>query len=360
VRRVFVIALALTIGLPLVAVLLAFAAVSSKAQCAGGAAGPGSAPGVPSSLLPIFEQAAGSYQLGPGGWAYLAAINEVESNFDRSTLPGVHSGTNADGAAGPMQIGIAGAAGDSWAKYQADVSGGPLPPSVYDETDAVYAAANYLHASGAPDDWPAALYAYNHAGWYVAQVQQLAQQYAQTVGNAITVRGAPAAGCVTAGPTTPGSAARILPDGLAAAPRDAPAQVQAAIAAGNRIIDTSYSTERQPNMLSTVMGSYDCSGATDFVLYNAGLKGPQVDIGDAIAGDSGMLESYGNPGPGRWITVYASAGHAYIQVAGIVLDTAHWTSTTPSGSGPRWQPASILPSQLADGNSWTERHPPAL
>ena len=73
-----------------------------------------------------------------------------------------------------------------------------------------------------------------------------------------------------------------------------------------------------------------------------------------------MLESYGNPGPGRWITVFASAGHAFIQVAGIVLDTAHWTSTIPSGSGPRWQPASILPAQLADGNTWTERHPPGL
>ena len=149
-RRLFVIALALTIVLPLVAVLLAFAAVSSQAQCAGGAAGPGSVAGVPSSLLPIFEQAAGSYQLGPGGWTYLAAINEVESNFDYSTLPGVHSGTNPDGAAGPMQIGIGGAAGDSWARYQVDAPGGPLPPSVYDETDAVYAAANYLHASALP------------------------------------------------------------------------------------------------------------------------------------------------------------------------------------------------------------------
>ena len=137
----------------------------------------GSAPGVPSSLLPIFEQAAGTTSSDPEA-GRLAAINEVESNFDYSTLPGVHSGTNADGAAGPMQIGIAGAAGDSWAKYQVDAPGGPLPPSVYDETDAVYAAANYLHASGAPGDWPAALYAYNHAGWYVAR-PQLAQRYAQ-------------------------------------------------------------------------------------------------------------------------------------------------------------------------------------
>ena len=364
-RRLFLVALSLTILLPLVAVLLAFAAASSQAHCVGGEAGPGSAPGVPSSLLAIFEQAADSYQLGPSGWAYLAAINQIESNFDRSTLPGVHSGTNADGAAGPMQIGIGGTAGNTWAKYEVDAPGGANPPSVYDETDAVYAAANYLHANGAPGDWQAAIYAYNHAGWYVAQVQQLAQQYAQVPNGAASLAADPSglgapAGCVTVGPTTPGTTARMLPDGLAAAPQDAPAQVQAAIAAGNRIIDTSYSTERQPNMLTTVMSSYDCSGSTDFVLYNAGLNAAEVNIGDGIAGDSGMLESYGAPGPGQWITVYASAGHAFIEIAGIVLDTAHWTSTIPSGSGPRWQPATILPSQLADGNTWTERHPPGL
>ncbi len=56
-RRLFVIALSLTILLPLLAVLLAFAAATSQAQC-GGAVGPGSAPGVPSNLLAIYEQAA--------------------------------------------------------------------------------------------------------------------------------------------------------------------------------------------------------------------------------------------------------------------------------------------------------------
>jgi Transglycosylase SLT domain len=226
-RRLFLIALSLTILVPLVAVLLAFTATGSQAQCAGGSAGPGSAPGVPASLLAIFEQAAGSYGLGASGWAYLAAINQIESNFNQSTLPGVHSATNADGAAGPMRIGIGGTAGNTWAKYQVDAPGGATPPSVYDETDAVYAAANYLHASGAPGDWPAALYAYNHAGWYVAQVQQLAQQYAQAANGTgapatdIQGLGAPA-GCVTAGPTTPGTTARILPDGLAATPRTRP------------------------------------------------------------------------------------------------------------------------------------------
>jgi len=58
--------------------------------------------------------------------------------------------------------------------------------------------------------------------------------------------------------------------------------------------------------------------------------------------------------------VFASSGHAFIEVAGIVLDTAHFAPTMPGGSGPQWQPASILPSQLADGNVWTQRHPPGL
>ena len=66
-RRLFVLALSLTILLPLLAALLAFAAATSQAGC-GGPDGPGSAPGVPANLLAIYEQAAGSYQLGPSGW----------------------------------------------------------------------------------------------------------------------------------------------------------------------------------------------------------------------------------------------------------------------------------------------------
>ncbi len=200
------------------------------------------------------------------------------------------------------------------------------------------------------------MYAYNHAGWYVAQVGQLAQHYAQTADTAVLATGAPPAGCVTSGPSTPGSTARILPDGLAVVPEGAPVQVQAAIAAGNRIIDTSYSTERQPNMLSTVMGSYDCSGSTDFVLHNAGLTSPQVDAGNRIAGDSTLLETYGSPGPGHWITVYASP-NPFIQIAGIVLDTAHWTPTTPPGSGPRWQ-GHINPRQPVERRRQLDRATP--
>ena len=356
-RRLFVIALTLTIGLPTVAVLLLFAAARSQTQCGGGGpAGPGSAPGIPASQLGIYDQAAEAYRLGPQGWAYLAAINYVETRFGQDLSP------SSQGAIGWMQF-----EPGSWAQYavSTDPSKPGAPPNPYDPWDAIFAAANDLHANGAPGDWPGAIYAYNHAGWYVSEVQQLGQRYAEAAGGAAVALDAPQAtsqvGCIAIGPTTPGAMALILRDGLAAAPQDAPAQVQAAIAAGNRIIDTSYSTERDPNMLSTVMPSYDCSGSTDFVLYNAGLNAAQVDVGDAIAGDSGMLESYGDPGPGRWITVFASGGHALIEIAGILLDTSRFGApTTPPGSGPRWQPTTILAAQLNDGNSWTERHPPGL
>ena len=189
-RRVFVLALSLTILLPLLAVLLALAAGSSQAQC-GGAVGPVSAPGVPSSLLAIYEQAAGSYQLGPSGWAYLAAINEIETNF------GHDLSTSSRGAIGWMQFMPA-----TWAQYQvsADPAKPGAPPDPDDPWDAIFAAARYLNASGAPGDWQAALYAYNHAGWYVAQAQQLAQHYAQTAGSAVLATGAAQPGCVAAGP----------------------------------------------------------------------------------------------------------------------------------------------------------------
>ena len=56
--------------------------------------------------------------------------------------------------------------------------------------------------------------------------------------------------------------------------------------------------------------------------------------------DSMELESYGLPGTGRWITVYANAGHAWIVVAGIAFDTADYGGTgMPAGSGPRWRAA---------------------
>jgi 3D (Asp-Asp-Asp) domain-containing protein len=157
---------------------------------------------------------------------------------------------------------------------------------------------------------------------------------------------------------TPGAQATILPGGVAAAPAKAPAAVKPAIAAGNQLTDKPYiygGGHGQP--LTQLAAGYDCSGSTSYMLYAAHLFG-------AWAQDSTGLESYGDPGPGKWITVYANSGHAFIAVAGIVMDTAWYAPVTPRtpGSGPRWQPSSIIAAQYAGDQygGFVQRHPPGL
>ena len=108
------------------------------------------------------------------------------------------------------------------------------------------------------------------------------------------------------------------------APREsAPAAVKAAIAAANSITATPYVWGGGHG--SWYSYGYDCSGAVSFALYGAGLLGTPLT--------SGALESYGEPGPGKWITIYANATHTYMTIAGLRFDTAG----NPEGvSGPRW------------------------
>lgn len=171
------------------------------------------------------------------------------------------------------------------------------------------------------------------------------------------------AGCTAAAGTvltlTPGRTATILPDGQATAPAGAPVAVKEAIAAGNQIIDKPYlwgGGHGQP--LTVLAAGYDCSGATSYVLHSARL------LGD-YAQDSTQLESYGQAGPGEWITVYANSAHTFIDIAGVVLDTAHYASTVPAGSGPRWQPQSMIAVQYAGDQAggrggFVQRHPRGL
>jgi len=171
-------------------------------------------------------------------------------------------------------------------------------------------------------------------------------------------------GCSAVGgplPITPGQTAKILPSGLAAAPQDAPRAVKLAIAAGNELVDKPYiwgGGHGQP--LTVLAAGYDCSSSTSFVLRGAGAFGDYAE-------DSTELESYGQTGPGQWITVYANSAHAFVYVAGIVLDTAWYAPVEPTspGSGPRWQSASIIPAQYAgdeaDGHGgFVQRHAEGL
>jgi hypothetical protein len=127
---------------------------------------------VPAILVPIYKRAAEAYGLGPQGAGVLAAINEVETAF------GTNLNVSSAGAVGWMQFMPA-----TWAGYGVDANGdGVADP--YDPEDAIHAAANYLRAAGAPADWYRAVFAYNHADWYVAEVLAGAACYSR-LGNAI-------------------------------------------------------------------------------------------------------------------------------------------------------------------------------
>jgi len=411
--------------------------------------------GVPPVLVPIYQRAASAYALGPQGPAILAGINAVETAF------GTNLNVSSAGAEGWMQF-----MPSTWATYGVDANGdGRADP--YNPEDAIFAAASYLHAAGMPTDTYGAIFAYNHADWYVAEVLADAACYAGDVGvesavssllepqlpvlecepakswrkripaaylkafedaagrydlgrrgvwalaavarlesnfghgmtkrelrhagplglepsewkryavdgdddgrirhadpgdsaatlarliwsrkslsaglfthnhaewyvhevlqEAAELRGkcevsyvewkiAPLpAGLETAGPSS------VLAGNLASAPRGAPPAVKAAIAAANSISTTPYIWGGGHG--SWISPGYDCSGAVSFALYGAGLLDRPLT--------SGELERYGEPGPGRWITIYASPTHTYAEIAGLRWDTVG----DASGTGPRW------------------------
>ncbi len=95
------------------------------------------------------------------------------------------------------------------------------------------------------------------------------------------------------------------------APANAPAQVREMIAAGNAIATLPYIWGGGHG--SFISPGYDCSGSVSFVLNAAGLlSAPEV---------SGAFESYGAPGTGQWVTIYANSGHVWMQIAGWRFDT---------------------------------------
>ncbi len=165
---------------------------------------------IPADYLALFKKTGQQYGV---PWVLLAGIGEVESNDGRTSLPGVHSGSNAFGAAGPMQIGISGASGDTWggaAIHPASqvVSGvatdanGDGVASVYEPADAIAGAAKYLLAHGVQNNVSGAIFAYNHLQSYVQTVLYWAGVYSRggyTESNTTTVS---APECLTSAQTT--------------------------------------------------------------------------------------------------------------------------------------------------------------
>jgi hypothetical protein len=126
--------------------------------------------GVPPVLIPIYHRASDKYGLGPQGPAILAAINAIETAF------GSNLGPSYAGAEGWMQF-----MPETWAMYGVDANGdGVKDPN--NPEDAIHAAARYLSAAGMPEHTWDAIWAYNHADWYVEDVLEHAGCYADEVG----------------------------------------------------------------------------------------------------------------------------------------------------------------------------------
>jgi peptidoglycan hydrolase CwlO-like protein len=140
----------------------------------------------------------------------------------------------------------------------------------------------------------------------------------------------------TPAPLTPGQSANFISESQASVPSAAPPAVAAAIEAANSIASTPYIWGGGHGSFES--SGYDCSGAVSFALNGGGFLSSPLD--------STGLSTWGEPGPGQWITVYANAGHAWVSIAGLAFDTS-------GGAGPRWhsEPASSTEGFIA-------RHPP--
>jgi hypothetical protein len=146
-----------------------------------------------------------------------------------------------------------------------------------------------------------------------------------------------------------GPRAQLLRGGQAAAPAAAPAAVKGIIAAGNQIVGKPYMVGGGHGLaLNAVAPAYDCSSSVEHLLYGGGLLPASYDA------PSGALESFGRPGPGRWVTIYASADHVFMYVAGLRWDTHDAAGPGDGSAGIGWHPL------VRESAGFVVRHPVGL
>ena len=134
-------------------------------------------------------------------------------------------------------------------------------------------------------------------------------------------------------PTVPGTRAKLKKNGKAIPPADAPPNIQNAIIAANAIRKHPY--RYGGGHASFYDTGYDCSGAVSYLLYAAGLLESPMP--------SGPFMTWGSPGKGQWITVYANQGHMWASIAGLRWDTSRANDPLDQGKGPRWRGAKLSP-----------------
>jgi Transglycosylase SLT domain len=284
---------------------------------------------IPADYVPWLEKAASRYHLGPRGFSIVAAIHKVESDFGRSPLPGVHSGTNSAGAAGPGQFLFS-----TWATYGVDATGSGRP-DIYSIPDSIFATANYLHASGAPGNWRGAIFAYNHADWYVEEVLQIASSFG--AGEVCTAVASTQLGEV---PTEPLAriqyVARWIEDqrihycwGGGHATKPGPSTGSYCWSAAGR------------QVFGAPEKGLDCSGAVRWLLVLSGYKDP----GPLVSGD--FASTYPS-GRGQHVTIWSNVDHVFVEI-----DGRDWgTSDSNFAHGPGFG--------LQSTAGFVANHPPGL
>lgn len=161
--------------------------------------------------------------------------------------------------------------------------------------------------------------------------------------------GACPSGSAAGVPVTSGPRAQLLPDGLAAAPAGAPPAVKGIIAAGNQIVGRPYMVGGGHGIpLSQAAPSYDCSSSVEHLLYGGRLLPASFDAA------SGTLEAFGLAGVGRWVTLYASADHVFMYVAGLRWDTHNAAGPGDGTTGLGWHPL------IRSAAGFVARHPVGL
>jgi cell wall-associated NlpC family hydrolase len=238
---------------------------------------------IPASYLALYQEMGRRYGV---PWVVLAGIGRVESDNGQSSMPGVRSGQNGFGAAGPMQIGIGGASGDNWGGAPVHPAGeqvggvatdgnGDGVASVYEPADAIAGAAKYLLEHGVLTNVGGAVFAYNHLTSYVQAVLFWAGAYAN--GGFVTTGAAAPSECLT---TT------SIASGGVAADR----AVSTAIAYARGQLGKPYQWG------ATGPDAFDCSGLMMMAYRSAGASiprtsqqqwawGPRVPVGREQPGD---------------------------------------------------------------------------
>jgi cell wall-associated NlpC family hydrolase len=252
---------------------------------------------IPADYLLLYEQAGLAFDV---PWELLAGIGKVECDHGRNPDPACwqEGKTNAAGAGGPMQF-----LASTWAAYGLDGDNNGIADR-WDPADAIVSAANYLKASGAPDDLPAAVYAYNHSQTYVQQVLAWAGLYANEYANAP----APVAGAAASS-----------------------AQAQAAVAYALEQLGSPYLWGGEG------AGGFDCSGLVQAAYAAAGLQLPRVAQAqyDATAVKPVPLDQV-RPGD----LVFFGASTSAITHVGIVVSPGQMVDAPHTGAVVRIEPFS--------------------